>query len=62
MNTAGIIAVGKDKRSVWNLPGLSNLAKHTQFCQAKTFGKNGNVGKIGEFIPDDDAYAFEVSA
>ncbi len=61
MNAAGIIAVAKDMRSIWTLPEKPNLAKHPQFCQAKTFGKNGNIGKIGEFIPDDDAYAFEVS-
>ncbi len=62
MNTAGIIPVAKGKRSIWSLPNCPNFAKHPQFCQAKTYGKNGKIGKIGKFIPDDDTYRFEVSA
>jgi hypothetical protein len=61
MNAAGIIALPKGKRSICTLPGSPNLAKHPQFCQAKTFGKNGKTGKIGECRPDDDAYVFAVS-
>jgi hypothetical protein len=62
MNTVGFIALAKGKRSIWTLLEPPNLAKHPQFCQAKTFGKNGKIGKIGELTPDDDACASEVSA
>jgi hypothetical protein len=44
MNAAGIIALAKDKQSIWALPESPNLGKHPQFCQAKSFGKNGKIG------------------
>ncbi len=61
MNAARFAGLAKGKRSIWTLLEPPNFAKHPQFCQAKTFGKNGKIGKIGELIPDDDAYVFEVS-
>ena len=63
MNAARFAGLAKDKRSIWLLSEPPNFAKrpqYCQFCQAKIFGKNGNIGKIGGFIPDDDACAFEV--
>jgi hypothetical protein len=59
MNTAGFVGLAKDKRCIWTLPSF-NLAKPPQFCQAKGFGKNGNVGKIGECVLERDACVFEL--